>query len=164
MHTPSQAVWPWDVGIAGQQVKNVGARGCARGQKVIVFTSHRDDLQCDGSWGGLVDTTTRENSNGMCQAFSTWMCGEGLPHCGFSAEKKQTCSLASQRQIFDFKKTVKINVDITARMFALVMSQYSIKRYIRGFNFNMTCLSRYSLGNWLQLWELESSCTIWSRS
>lgn len=58
---------------------------------------------------------------------------KGFLNVGFLQKKTQTCLLASQRQIFDFLKTVIININITARMFALVMSQYSIKRYIRGF-------------------------------
>lgn len=45
MHTSRQAV-TFQVGeITVQQVKNVGAGGwpSARGQKVVVFTSHRDN-------------------------------------------------------------------------------------------------------------------------
>lgn len=58
-----------DSNAAGEECLN---QRVAVQRSVVVFTSHTDDLWCDGSWGDLTDTTAKENSRGMCQALSTW--------------------------------------------------------------------------------------------
>lgn len=95
MHKPWQAVT-----FQVQQVKNVGAGGwpSARGQKVVLFTSHRDNLWCDGSWGGLADT--RKTLMASVKHFPlVWMFTvvKSFLKVGFS-QTNRTSLLASRRQ------------------------------------------------------------------